>query len=118
MSFPYPILHPPEPGAGVTVASLEDIAAMKVEAIASRGARKDFVDLYFICREGLGLGGALGAFEQRFASANPDIAHRLKALVFFDDAEREPELLLLRDAPWSAVRSYFETEVRALWART
>jgi hypothetical protein len=118
MTFPYPIIHPPEPGAGVAVASLEDIAAMKVEAIASRGARKDFVDLYFICHEGMGLGGAFSAFGHRFASAHPDIAHRLKALVFFDDAEREPELLMLKDAPWSAVRSYFETEVRALWART
>jgi predicted nucleotidyltransferase component of viral defense system len=33
------------------VASLADIAAMKVEAIASRGARKDFVDLYFVCQQ-------------------------------------------------------------------
>jgi hypothetical protein len=55
MSFPYPNITPPEPGLGVTVASLEDIAAMKIEAIASRGARKDFVDL--ICKEGLGVGG-------------------------------------------------------------
>ncbi len=117
MSFPYPSISPPELGAGVTVASLEDIAAMKGEAIASRGARKDFVDLYFICNDGLGLAGAITAFERRFASAQPDVAHRLKALVYFDDAEREPEPLLLKQAPWHAVRGFFEAEVRALWER-
>ena len=117
MAFPYPRIHPAEPAAGVQLASLEDIAAMKVEAIASRGARKDFIDLYFICQEGLTVTGAMAAFEQRFAPARPDVAHRLKALVYFEDAEREPEPLLLRPAPWPTVRSFFETELRALWAR-
>jgi hypothetical protein len=66
------------------------------EAIASRGARKDFVDLYFICSAaGLGLSGAISAFEKRFASAQPDVLHRIKALTYFEDAEREPELLML-----------------------
>jgi hypothetical protein len=42
---------------------------MKVEAIASRGARKDFVDLYFMCQEpGFNLTTALAAFEARFAT--------------------------------------------------
>ena len=115
MRFPYPSLSPPEPAIEVPVASLPDIAAMKVEAIASRGARKDFYDLYFVCTDELGLAGALDAFERRFASANPDIAHRMKALTYFDDAEREPEPLLLRKAAWADVRAYFENEVRALW---
>jgi len=115
MAFPYPTIHSPEVAAGVAVASLEDIAAMKVEAISSRGARKDFVDLYFICKDGLTLAGAVAAFERRFSRANPDVGHRLKALVYFDDAEREPDLVLLKDAPWSAVRRFFEDEVHALW---
>lgn len=115
MAFPYPSISPPSPALGVQVASLEDIAAMKVEAIASRGARKDFIDLYFICAEGLPLAGAIAAFERRFDRAHPDVAHRLKALVYFEDAEKEPEPLLLRAAPWPLVRSFFEAEVRALW---
>ena len=115
MRFPYPSLSPPESGLAVPVASLLDIAAMKVEAIASRGARKDFYDLYFICKDELRLRDALNAFERRFQSARPDLAHRLKALTFFDDAEREPEPVLLRPATWSEVRKYFENEVRELW---
>jgi hypothetical protein len=89
---------------------------MKVEAIASRGARKDFVDLYMICREGIGLTGAIDAFKSRFASAHPDLLHRLKALTYFEDAEREPELIMLRPVAWLDVRSFFEREVRAIWS--
>jgi hypothetical protein len=115
MAFPYPSVAPPSPALGVQVASLEDIAAMKVEAIAARGARKDFIDLYFICKDGLTFAGAVSSFERRFARAHPDLAHRLKALVYFEDAEREPEPLLLRPVPWAVVRAFFESEVRALW---
>jgi hypothetical protein len=115
MRFPYPTLVAPEIALGVPVASSPDIAAMKIEAIASRGARKDFYDLYFICRDGLGLASAVEAFERRFESARPDLAHRLKALTFFDDAEREPEPILLRPVKWDEVRQYFEREVRTCW---
>jgi hypothetical protein len=117
LSFPYPTLEAPIPTAeGVPVASLRDIATMKIEAIASRGARKDFYDLYFICQEGLPLDQALEAFRARFASASPDIYHRLRALTFFDDAEHEPEPVLLRPARWSDVRGFFEAEAKRLWA--
>jgi Nucleotidyl transferase AbiEii toxin, Type IV TA system len=116
MYFDYPPLEKPEAGVGVPIASLIDIAAMKIEAISSRGARKDFVDLYFICQEpGCGLPAALTAFEARFASAHPDVLHRVKALTYFDDAEREPELLMLRPVAWPDVRAYFESEVVAWW---
>jgi hypothetical protein len=116
MSFRYPTLSAPESALGVPVASLADIAAMKIEAITSRGARKDFVDLYFICRESdFGLSGALSAFERRFASAQPDLLHRVRALTFFEDAEQEPDLLMLRPVEWADVRDYFEREARAWW---
>lgn len=119
MSFPYPALQQTELALGVPVASLADIAAMKIEAISSRGARKDFVDLYFICSEGgLSLRGALSAFEQRFAAANPDVLHRVKALTYFEDAEREPDLLMLKAVAWTDVRAYFEREMRQWWADT
>jgi hypothetical protein len=115
MLFPYPCIGPAEPGLGVPIATLADIAAMKIEAIASRGARKDFYDLYFICKESGGLKFALDAFEKRFVSAHPDVMHRLKALTFFDDAEKEPEPMLLKPVEWQIVREYFENEVRAAW---
>jgi hypothetical protein len=74
------------------------------------------VDLYFTCSAaGLGLSGAISAFEKRFASAQPDVLHRIKALTYFEDAEREPELLMLVPVAWGTVRAYFEREVNAWW---
>lgn len=116
MHFDRPVLQNPDDCLGVPVASVLDIAAMKIEAISSRGARKDFVDLYFICQEpGLGLAGAVAAFEARFASASPNVLHRVKALTYFDDAEREPELMMLKPVDWSEVRSFFQREAEAWW---
>jgi hypothetical protein len=116
MPFRYPTLKEPDTALGLPIASLDDIAAMKVEAISSRGARKDFVDLYFICQvPGWTLSKALCSYSARFASANPDIGHRVKALTYFDDAEREPELLMLTPVSWHEVRTYFEREVELWW---
>jgi len=117
MSFPYPSVAPPDMGLAVPVASIEDIAAMKIEAIASRGARKDFYDLYFIGQSGLDLPSAFAAFRAKFQGARPDVMYRLKALAYFEDAEREPDPLLLRPVAWQQVREYFEAAVQAMWSR-
>jgi hypothetical protein len=39
----------------------------------------------------------------------------VKALTYFDDAEREPELLMLAPVSWHEVRTYFEREVELWW---
>ncbi len=51
--YPYAPIETPEPGpADVPVASLADLAAMKLAAIARRGIRRDFWDLYSIIDSG------------------------------------------------------------------
>ena len=35
----------------VPLANIEDIAAMKIAAIAGRGIKRDFIDLYFVIHE-------------------------------------------------------------------
>jgi hypothetical protein len=51
-AYRHPLLKPLEHGPlTVSLASIPDIATMKLAAIAGRGSRKDFVDLYFICRQ-------------------------------------------------------------------
>lgn len=48
---PYPLVQPTLLVAGVSVASLEEIGAMKMAAIIDRGTRKDLIDLYFILQK-------------------------------------------------------------------
>ena len=48
LEYRYPLLRPlaPCPGFACLMASMEDIACMKLSAVAQRGSKKDFVDIY------------------------------------------------------------------------
>lgn len=95
---------------GCRLAALEDLACMKLSAIASRGAKKDFVDLYALGRT-FSLGRMLGFYRQKFRTE--DLGHVLFSLTYFDDADLEamPELLGAFD--WGEVRRTVEAWVRA-----
>jgi len=83
---------------------------MKLSALASRGTRRDFVDLYVIVQKH-GLAPLLEQFERKFARINYNKVHILKSLVFFADAEKEPMPDMLLPVSWEALRSYFQQEV-------
>ncbi len=79
----YPLVRPLFVTDSLRLASLEDIAAMKLNAIAHSGQRlKDFVDIYFLL-EKMPLSTMLVAYEVKYANSNALIP--LKALTFFDD---------------------------------
>lgn len=48
--YPYKTLFPFIKYRGVKIADFKDIACMKLEAVSSRGSKKDFVDLYFLLK--------------------------------------------------------------------
>ncbi|MGH9362713.1 MAG: nucleotidyl transferase AbiEii/AbiGii toxin family protein, partial [Thermoanaerobaculia bacterium] len=48
--YPYPLVDPLAEVAGLAVVSAADLGLMKLAAIISRGTRRDFVDLYLLCR--------------------------------------------------------------------
>jgi len=50
--YPYKLLFPLIDFNGVKLADERDIACMKIEAISSRGSKKDFIDLYFLIEIG------------------------------------------------------------------
>lgn len=107
--FPYPLLEPAEPTSwGFGLASDADIAAMKIEAIASRGSRKDFVDLYMLCQKGLSLEAAFRHFDKKFGAERVERYHRLRALSYFADAEAEPMPDMIRPQAWESVVTFFE----------
>lgn len=112
--YSYPLVAPTvtvEPGL-VPLASLADIGAMKLAAIASRGARKDFVDLWLILTRHQGLGELLDDFGRKFARR--DVGHVVRSLVYFGDADEEPPLNLLVDVTWAEVKADLERRVEEL----
>lgn len=110
LSYRYPLVRPARRWRGLRVASLADIGLMKIGAIIGRGSRKDFRDLREITR-GLPLEDLLRLAPKKFPDAEDFLFQASKALVYFDDAEAQPDVRLLRPEPWAEVKTYFQREV-------
>lgn len=113
LHYPYPSIFPPRLYDQLVVADPRDIACMKVEAIAHRGSRRDFVDLYVAATE-YGLAQILDWFAKKYAAVSYNRTHLMKALTYFRDAEEEPLPDLLVRIEWTAVTRFFESEAPRL----
>jgi Nucleotidyl transferase AbiEii toxin, Type IV TA system len=110
VNYPYAPLEQPMAGPeGVLVAGLRDLSVMKLSAVSQRGIRRDFWDLYELLHHGVNLSEALDCYVLRYGKAHSDLYHVLRALSYFDDAEREsvmPKGLTVDN--WRKIRSFFE----------
>ena len=81
----YPWIRPYVEEEGIRLASMEDICAMKLNAIAGNGTRiKDFIDVAYLSSL-YSLQQMLSFYEEKY-HANPLMP--LKGIVFFDDIDR------------------------------
>lgn len=106
LGYAYPVLFPLAYFADVAVADPQDIACMKISAIASRGTKRNFVDLY-VAAQRFGLPHLLQLFDRKYAQARYNKLHVLKSLVFFDDAEKDPMPHMLAALDWPDVKEFF-----------
>lgn len=100
------------PEFSLELASLDDLGCMKLAAIAQRGSRKDFVDLFFIATEHKPIEEILHLYCQKYSTS--DIGHILVGLTYFDDADDEPSLVMLREASWDNIKREFQQWSRVL----
>lgn len=114
LGYEYPLLFPGTQYLDVTVADARDIACMKVSAIASRGTKRDFLDLY-VCAQQFGLGDLLKLFDHKYSHARYNRVHVLKSLTFFEDSEKDPMPHMLIPLDWGAVKQFFVHEVPSLF---
>jgi predicted nucleotidyltransferase component of viral defense system len=98
---------------GVRLASIEDIALMKLDAMLSRASRKDFYDLYFICQK-IPISQIFKKADQKYPSVRDFEVQTTKRLVFFDHAEKETDPSLLHDANWNSVKKYFIKQAKEI----
>jgi hypothetical protein len=108
VQYDYPWLDDPVVTDGVRLASIRDIAAMKLAAITNRGSKKDFIDLAFLL-DRFGLPQMLDLYKQKFVDGECFMV--LKSLVFFDDAENDPMPYMLQPIDWEAVKQRIGTSV-------
>jgi hypothetical protein len=89
---------------GFRIASLDDLACMKLSAIVDRGSKKDFVDVFALCREHRPLHELLQLYARRFRRA--DVGHVMVALSYFADAEGTPMPRMLWPVTWPGKRRH------------
>ena len=111
--YPYPLIEPEESAHGFAVASPLDLGLMKLGAIISRGTRRDFVDLYLLCRE-LPLAAILDRAGHKFGHVRDFRLQALKGLADLSLIGGEPMPRLEAPLGWSEVEAWVRREVRSL----
>ena len=111
--YGYSLVSPLVESEGVRLASVEDIALMKMDALLSRAARKDFYDLYFICQR-IPLRQLLDLAPQKYPSVRDFEAQVVKRMVYFENAEHDSDPPLLLAVTWQAVKEYFTEQAKRI----
>lgn len=104
IEYRYPLLQPLTSWVEMNckLASLDDLACMKLSAIAQQGSRKDFYDIHALLSRHKSLAELLLLYQQKFAVS--DISPVLYGLAYFDDADEEPDPILLEKITWKQVK--------------
>ncbi len=116
--YRYPLLFPTHNFRGIAVADLRDIAAMKVVAISDRGKKRDFIDLYFILREGkITMEEAIHLYGRKFDVLDANRIHVIRSLCYFDGADAERMPRMIKNSSWPSVKKFFIAEQKKLIQR-
>lgn len=111
--FVLPLLVPHVENRHLDVTGL---LATKLHAILDRGLRRDFFDLYVILQQQrMGIAAVLTAIRTVYQDEIND-GLMLRALTYFDDADREAQLPGEGPSDWPAVKDYFLVQVGSLLA--
>jgi len=109
--YAYPLIKSPQEAEGVLLASIEDIAAMKILAISQRGKRRDFIDIYFLIKQ-FGLERIIEFVKEKYPMFNIYVG--LQGLAYFKDAEEDPakkRYRLFKDVNWNEIKKFVIKEV-------
>ncbi|PCH65359.1 MAG: hypothetical protein COC01_09785 [Bacteroidetes bacterium] len=112
VNYKYSLLKKPIIKEGIRLLSIEDIAAMKLDAIKGRGKKRDFYDLYFLSQK-YNFQSLLEFHQQKYEQNNHFLL--MKSLVYFDDAENDPPVSLMNnDLTWQEVKDHITYVVKSL----
>jgi hypothetical protein len=116
LEYPHPTLASflAWPEVACQLASLDDLAAMKLLAIDQRGAKRDFIDVHALASLARPLAEMLELYRRKFVVE--DLTRVLCSLTYFDDAERDPMPKMLNDIPWEQVKADIRAWVKAIAA--
>ncbi len=112
LKYDYPCLFNFKEILKVKVADSRDISCMKIDAVSSRGTKRDFIDLFFICQKVLSLDKLLKLFQRKYKGVDYNIIHIFKSLIYFEDAEKDPMPKMIIPISWNKVKKFFREEIK------
>lgn len=102
--YPYKLVFKKQKFENINLADWQDISCMKLSAISNRGSKKDFIDLYYILQK-IALQKLLDLFDKKYKKVKYNQQHILKSLIFFDDADKEPNPRMINKISWSEIKN-------------
>lgn len=112
LEYKYPLLKPLIiwQKAACQLATLEDLACMKLSALTQRGSKKDFVDIYALGLRYFSLRDMLRLYPKKFSVE--DKGHVLYGLSYFDDADKERLPKMFWDTDWRTIKKTIQGWVK------
>ena len=107
IKYSYPLINPILEIDKIRLLSVEDIIPMKLSAVAGRGSKKDFYDIFYLLKS-YSLAKMFELFKKKFPNTNE--FHILKSLTYFEDAEIEPSPQMKEKTDWNIVKSKIRDE--------
>jgi len=111
VNYKYPLLSQILFVENIRMLSTKDIAAMKLNAIAGRGSKKDFIDLYFLLNE-FTLQEILNFYLQKYDDGSSFMVQ--KSLSYFLDADDQLSPKMYLDFNWETCKQKIIEEVLKL----
>lgn len=108
VNYKYPWLDDVVLEQGLRLASVSDIAAMKITAIIGRGTKKDFIDIAFLLHH-FSLEEILHFYAAKYNDSSVFMA--MKSLAYFDDAEIDPMPDMFVNQSWQQVKAYILSKI-------
>lgn len=103
VNYGYPLVGDVRLTADIRLASLKDIPAMKLNAIAGRGSKKDFIDIYYLLNT-FTIEQMIQFYLQKYQYGSEFMVR--KSLTYFEDANKELSPILFDDISWDDIKNH------------
>ena len=106
---PFPLIAPPKIIEGVRMFSIEDIIAMKVQAVLGRGKKKDFWDIAELLAH-YSVEDFIRFHQQKYTTQNLLISVP-QAITYFKDADESEDPVSLKNQTWTGIQQSISERV-------
>lgn len=112
LHYPYQLIGPMVAWDEMHLSSILDIACTKLQTIAMRGSKKDFIDLFFLLKT-YSLQDLFDALERKYVGIDYNKTHIMKSLTFFADAENQPMPRMHSPVAWKSMKTSIIDAIRS-----